>query len=292
MIRLYKKAGKEGADMDEKQLRELQLKSLETLKEFIKFCDDNFLTYYLIGGCLIGAVRSGGFLPWDDDIDVFMPRSDYERLWQMWDSSGRFKLLRTTENVYTRSQFMTLCDTETTCVREFTKDLPIPQGITMDIIPLDGCPLSRIKRRRQKRHAILYSLYILDMLPQNHGKLSRIAASIFLKKSREKKIKLWKKYQAKMCAYRVKQSVYLTELCSGIKYMSNEYPIEWFGSTVKLNFEGIQVSVPIGYKEYLSMVFGDYMTPPPESEQHPAHGILFVDTEKPYTEALKEFKTE
>ena len=135
--------------MDEKQLRELQLKSLETLKEFIKFCDDNFLTYYLIGGCLIGAVRSGGFLPWDDDIDVFMPRSDYERLWQMWDSSGRFKLLRTTENVYTRSQFMTLCDTETTCVRELTKDLPIPQGITMDIIPLDGCPLSRIKRRRE-----------------------------------------------------------------------------------------------------------------------------------------------
>ena len=248
--------------------------------------------YYLIGGCLIGAVRSGGFLPWDDDIDVFIPRSDYERLWQMWDSSGRFKLLRTTENVYTRSQFMTLCDTETTCVRELTKDLPIPQGITMDIIPLDGCPLSRFKRRRQKRHAILYSLYILDMLPQNHGKLSRIAASVFLKKSREKKIKLWKKYQAKMCAYRVKQSVYLTELCSGIKYMSNEYPIEWFGSTVKLNFEGIKVSVPIGYKEYLSMVFGDYMTPPPESEQHPAHGILFVDTEKPYTEALKDFKTE
>ena len=64
--------GKEGADMDEKQLRELQLKSLETLKEFIKFCEDNFLTYYLIGGCLIGAVRSGGFLPWDDDIDVFI----------------------------------------------------------------------------------------------------------------------------------------------------------------------------------------------------------------------------
>lgn len=152
--------------MDEKQLRELQLKSLETLKEFIKFCDDNFLTYYLIGGCLIGAVRSGGFLPWDDDIDVFMPRSDYERLWQMWDSSGRFKLLRTTENVYTRSQFMTLCDTETTCVRELTKDLPIPQGITMDIIPLDGCPLSRFKRRRQSATPYFTRFIFLTCCPK------------------------------------------------------------------------------------------------------------------------------
>ncbi len=281
---------KDGADMDENQLRQLQLKSLETLKAFIEFCDANFIKYYLIGGCLIGAVRTGKFLPWDDDIDVFMPRKDYELLWRTWDNSGRFKLLRTTEAVYTRSQFMTLCDTETTCVRELTKDLPIPQGITMDIIPLDGCPTSPRLRRRQLRHALLYSLYILDMLPQNHGELSRKAASVFLKKTPEKKIELWQKYEEKMTAYRVRDCVFLTELCSGIKYMRNQYPKEWFSASVPMEFEGMTVAVPVGYRGYLQMVFGDYMTPPPESDRHPEHGILYVDTERPYTEVLKEKK--
>ncbi len=276
--------------MTQEQLRKLQLKSLESLAEFKKFCEDNFLRYYLIGGCLIGAVREGGFLPWDDDIDVFMPRPDYERLWQMWDSSGRFKLLRTTDRLYTGSQFMTLCDTETTCVRESTRDLNIPQGITMDIIPLDGCPESRLSRLNQKRHALLYSVYVLDMLPKNHGKLSRFATRILLMKTKRKKRRLWKKHQFKMARYDMRGCVYLTELCSGIKYMSNKYPKEWFAASVPIEFEGMTVAAPIGYKKYLRAVFGDYMTPPPKDAQHPEHGIIFCDTERPYTETLKEYR--
>ena len=264
------------------ELRRLQLKSLETMAVFKQFCESNFLTYYLIGGCLIGAVREGGFLPWDDDIDVFMPRTDYERLWKMWDSSGRFKLLRTTDDMYIRSQFMTLCDTETTCVRELTRDLDIPQGITMDIIPLDGCPSSRRARRAQKRHALLYSLYILDMLPQNHGRLARFGSRILLAKSRKKKHRLYKKHARQMIKYPIQYSRYITELCSGPKYMQNEYPKEWFASTVPVKFEGMTLPAPIGYRQYLRMVFGDYMTPPPADKQHPEHGILYVDTEHSY----------
>lgn len=272
--------------MNKEELRALQLKSLETLDCFIEFCNKNFLSYYLIGGCLIGAVRNGGFLPWDDDIDVFMPRSDYERLWRLWDSSGRFKLLRTTGTVYTRSQFMTLCDTDTTCVRELTENLHIPQGITMDIIPLDGCPQSRLARKIQKCHALLYSLYVLDMLPKNHGKLSRLGAGILLKKSKKRKQRLWKKHQKQMTKYNIRECLYATELCSGIKYMNNEYPKEWFASSTPVKFEGRTVAAPIGYRRYLSAVFGDYMTPPPKSEQHPEHGILFFDTEHSYRETL------
>ena len=274
--------------MTTEEIRKLQLKSLETLQEFAKFCEDNFLRYYIIGGCLIGAVREGGFLAWDDDIDVFMPRTDYERLWRMWDSHGRFKLLRTTDRIKTGSQFMTLCDSDTTCVYKITKDLPIPQGIKMDIIPLDGSPYSRLSRLNQKRHAVLYSIYCLDMLPENHGGLSRFITRILLMKPKWIKNRLRKRHERKMMRHMIQYCDYITELCSGLKYMSNEYPKEWFASTVPIKFEGITLPAPIGYKKYLTAVFGDYMTPPEEDKRTTDHGILFVDTERSYLETLND----
>ena len=66
--------------MTPEKLRELQLKQLDMLVYFKDFCVKNNLTFYLIGGCLIGALRNGGFVPWDDDVDVLMPRADYEKL--------------------------------------------------------------------------------------------------------------------------------------------------------------------------------------------------------------------
>ena len=71
-------------------LKKLQQTELEVLRHFHKYCAENGLRYYLIGGALLGAARYGGFIPWDDDIDVAMPREDYERLKKMYDSSEYF----------------------------------------------------------------------------------------------------------------------------------------------------------------------------------------------------------
>ena len=79
-------------------LRELQLAQLDMLRFFKEFCEKNDITFYFIGGGLIGALRNGGFIPWDDDIDVLLPRSDYERLIRLWQAQypdGRFRLLVT-----------------------------------------------------------------------------------------------------------------------------------------------------------------------------------------------------
>ena len=76
-------------------LRELQLKQLPMLEYFRDFCEKNNLTFYLIGGGLIGALRNGGFVPWDDDVDVMLPRGDYEKLPKLWreqHADGRFRL--------------------------------------------------------------------------------------------------------------------------------------------------------------------------------------------------------
>ena len=97
-------------------LRKLQLKELDTLVYFKEFCDKNNLLFYLCGGCCIGSLRTGGFIPWDDDIDILMPRDDYEKLYKLWDNDKheRFKLLRTDEKIFTGNIFTTIVDTETT----------------------------------------------------------------------------------------------------------------------------------------------------------------------------------
>ena len=74
----------EKVELTPELLRELQLKQLDMLVYFRDFCEKNNLTFYLIGGALIGALRNGGFVPWDDDVDVMLPREDYEKLYKLW----------------------------------------------------------------------------------------------------------------------------------------------------------------------------------------------------------------
>ena len=76
---------------DPKVLRKLQLAELEVFKDFIKICDENGLSYFLFAGCEIGVERHKGFIPWDDDIDLFMPRPDYERLAKIWNKKADIK---------------------------------------------------------------------------------------------------------------------------------------------------------------------------------------------------------
>ena len=95
-------------------LRELQLKQLDMLVYFRDFCEKNNLTFWLIGGGLIGALREGGFVPWDDDVDVMLPREDYEKLPALWREQGmdgRFRLLKTDDEVFTGISSSGRCST-------------------------------------------------------------------------------------------------------------------------------------------------------------------------------------
>ena len=98
-------------ELDRDTLRKLQLKELESLVYFDEFCKRNDLRYYLLGGCVIGAVRHGGFIPWDDDIDLIMPRRDYQRMLKFWKEqeggNERFLMLTTDGEVFTGNCFAT-----------------------------------------------------------------------------------------------------------------------------------------------------------------------------------------
>ena len=267
-------------------LRKLQLKELDTLVYFKEFCDKNNLLFYLCGGCCIGSLRTGGFIPWDDDIDILMPRDDYEKLYKLWDNDKheRFKLLRTDEKIFT-----TIVDTETTCVKANQAHLDIPFGIMMDIFPIDGCPKGKFKRTLQKLNAMIYSLFLAQIVPENHGGIMALGSKFLLSivkspKAREKK---WRNAERRMSKYKISDCEYITELCEGVHSMQPQYPKEWFASAVYREFEGLQMPIPVGYDPYLKKAFGDYMTPPPEDKQKPHHDMILVDTERSYKEVLK-----
>ena len=272
-------------------LRKLQLKELDTLVYFKEFCDKNNLLFYLCGGCCIGSLRTGGFIPWDDDIDILMPRDDYEKLYKLWDNDKheRFKLLRTDEKIFTGNIFTTIVDTETTCVKANQAHLDIPFGIMMDIFPIDGCPKGKFKRTMQKLNAMIYSLLLAQIVPENHGGIMALGSKFLLSivkspKAREKK---WRNAERRMSKYKISDCEYITQLCEGVHSMQPEYPKEWFASAVYREFEGLQMPIPVGYDPYLKKAFGDYMTPPPEDKQKPHHDMILVDTERSYKEVLK-----
>ena len=126
-------------------LRKLQLIELEILKEFVKICNEEKLTYYISGGTFLGAVRNKGFIPWDDDVDVAMPREDYEIFLNIVEKKLNknyiFQTYRNTENYY--HYFSRIVD-NTIKVRNNSAKQSKIEPAWIDIFPLDGMPKNKI----------------------------------------------------------------------------------------------------------------------------------------------------
>ena len=269
------------------KLKKMQHRGLEMLLYFKEICDKNGLLFYFCGGCCIGAVRNKGFIPWDDDVDVFMPRPDYEKLIQIWDSqadTSRYSLQVTTKDRLTQNMFATICDNNTTFIKSYQANLDINHGLALDILPLDGCPSGRLARKKQLFWALIYSLYIIGQPPRNHGRLVCAAGQVLLAIAPSKglRYKLWKMAERKMTKYPIDKCSYITELCSGPRYMKLEYPAEIFSSAVMAEFEGYMLPIPKGYDAYLRMAFGDYMQIPPKEQQVCHHEFEMIDMDHSY----------
>lgn len=263
--------------------RKMQRKGLQMLLHFDEFCTKHHLTYFLCGGCCIGSIRHQGFIPWDDDVDVFMPRGDYEYLKKNWVNSSEYSIQYTTKDFLTENQFLTICANDTTFVKTYQKDLDINHGLVLDVLPLDGCP-SGIRRKMQKLWALLYSLFIVGKAPENHGKIVYWGgkALLALVSSKSLRYRVWRHCEKKMTQYAIDDCDYITELCSGPHYMQKEYPKSAFASAVRVDFEGYRFPIPVGYDAYLKMAFGDYMQLPPEESRICHHEFEFMDMDHSY----------
>lgn len=287
----------EKVELTPELLRELQLKQLPMLEYFRDFCEKNNLTFYLIGGGLIGALRNGGFVPWDDDVDVMLLREDYEKLPKLWreqNADGRFRLLKTGDDMFTGNIFITITDTDYTMVKTNQTKVDIPHGLVLDVFPLDTAPDGRFARKAQLLWTMIYSLFLAQIVPENNGGLMAFGSRVLLGIFRGKKIrnKIWRTAEKHMTKYKLSENKCVTELCAGPKWMRPEYPKRIYEGVGYVTFEGLRMPCMKGYDEYLTMVFGDYMTPPPKEQQKPHHDIAYLDLNTPCEVYDNEHKNE
>lgn len=268
-------------------MNELQSKLLDILKWFHSFCEENGLKYYVAYGTLLGAVRHNGFIPWDDDIDVHMPRNDYERFIALTFEKKQEKFLvesyRNGKKDFCYA-FSKIYDTNTSLIEKKYKS--IIRGVYIDVFPLDGLPADEKKsnkflKRLCLKKNILYTRTVALRKDRELKKniaiiLSRLIPSFILNNQ-----KLIREIDNFSRSYSYEQSVYVGSLLSG-EGMKERLDKSIFGNPVKYKFESLYVYGPEKSDEYLTHFYGDYMLLPPVNERKSNHRNEMIDLEKAF----------
>lgn len=267
---------------------------LDVLRKLIALCEEHHITYYCCGGTAIGAVRHHGMIPWDDDIDVFMPRPDYDRFLEVCrqaDLDGyELHTPYNTDDYF--MYFAKLCKKGTTILER--RDTPCVFGLFVDIFPLDATAddmqeALRLKRRftkLQNRLAIISSrssfwqwLSLLGSV-QEWGRFVYKMRAFLGRKSYRRQLLARLDGIAKRYRYGTTGHVVVY---AGIYGDKEVYPAEWVSAPVMFPFEGMQVALSGGYDAYLRHFFGDYMQLPPveKRQSHHCKEYFNLDAEEP-----------
>ena len=255
-------------------LEELKKIELELLLAFDEFCKKNNLKYYLCGGTLLGAVRHKGFIPWDDDIDVFMPRPDYNKLLNMQIDNvvkDNFKLLKWINDT-TSYPFMKLVNS-CTKVREYYIAEKYTTNVWIDIFPVDGNPRSCLAcTYLYKGCFFLRKLLSINTADLNHSttSLKRILKKIFSPLSNAIGVHtLCNVIDRFASQYDFEKSVFVGGVLWGYGPQERLLKKDFLKSTTVV-FEGHEFPAPSNYDTYLRNLYGDYMKLPPV-EKRVAH---------------------
>lgn len=263
--------------MDYKTLRKVQLCELDILKEYIKICDANNFKYYIATGTLLGAVRHKGFVPWDDDIDVYMLRDEYEKFIKIANeylpSNVKMYNFRNDPNYIS---YQTIISNEKYMLRLNHTKSGIKRGAWIDVFPLDEMPSNKlafiIRKYKILYRRFRYQASVFDIMTNVKSKRPLIEKIlIFLvdkfgigKKSNPKE--MLEKYDKELKKKCKKPKYYLNAIT--MHKFKNLMPIEVYGEGKKYEFEGIMVNGPENYDYFLTKLYGDYMSTPQDKERH------------------------
>lgn len=278
----------EKIEVDINQYKETTLKVLEF---FVNFCEQHHLRYYVAYGSAIGAVRHHGFIPWDDDVDVAMPRPDYECFVSICQTAdlGKYELVtpQNTHGYYL--PIAKLCDKDTTLLEK--KHYRCIIGSYIDIFVIDG--MANDPKILEETGRIYNYYYRMLELANSYYSFSDLY-KFYIKRRRLRIVFSYLKYA-------LNRKKYTKMAIQGIEEISHRYSYEthdmtiiypriygdrefcpkaWLEGCTMMAYETLQVALPSNYEQWLNQLYGDYMKLPPENQRHYQHSKAYCNLEK------------
>ncbi len=257
------------------ELAHLQNLELEMLKDFIEVCEEHNLTYFGFAGTGIGALRHQGFIPWDDDIDLSLPRKDFEELLRIFKEEKSDKYYVLNQDTYDTYPLGTtrLCLKGTTFIEEAVKELDYPFGIFLDLYALDNAADGWIPYHFQMLRAwFIGKLAILNEIPRPNAHVHGVVGKIvltgcvafhhimkFFHVSTKKLIRKREKANQK---YNNKDTKRIAYFCDPLPH-TNTFSKEDIYPLRPLPYAGMTLMFPNHLEKLLTKMYGDYMQVPP-----------------------------
>ena len=256
-------------------LQHLQKVILYIMKDIDKLCRKNGIEYYLFGGSAIGAVRHKGFIPWDDDLDIVMDHNNYERFIQV--CCGQLD----TEKYYFQEGLVDWPSLYSKIRLKGTKleesesyGDNADQGIFVDVFKLDNAPDSKVARRWQYVCGKIVLSFCLLQRGYRHASLKKKCMMLAAFPLKIKGLRDF--FMKQMYKFNKRDTNAFVSLGARFRYKQSFFRKDLYAHPIYLPFEDTELPVPEKYDEMLTLLYGDYMTPPPVSEQQGGH-MLNVD---------------
>lgn len=275
--------------MKEEQLNRHQTVLYEMLEAFDAVCRKHKIQYMLFAGSALGAVRHGDFVPWDDDLDVVMLRSEYERFLEVapGELDGEKYFVQKEFSDHWPMFFSKLRKNNTAFLERYIpKDMDSHRGVYIDIFPCDNLLPTGLGWKLQFYAS---KVVIAKSLDRRGYRTDRVSKKFFLFLCRLLPMNPFYRYVTQRS--RVNSEKVHTFLGGAARYKKNVFPRAWFTETVDLPFRSGKFPVSAHYDEMLTAMYGDYMTPTPKEKRDiKVHGEL-VDLDKSYTEYQDWYQT-
>ena len=255
------------------QIRNIEKELLSYLSDY---CEKENLKIFLSNGTLLGAVKYQGFIPWDDDVDVCLPRADYEKLIELFKDNELYTLYESRRNKSFRYSFAKL-SMNGTILDEFQTDNGVNLGVNIDIFPMDyaGSNFTYAKYRAIKARVLTLMLQTSKLVSKDGGGRSSAMNNLIYIASRLFSPEKWIRFIQKNATSfsKSKNSKYCACLTWPAYKQKEVVKSSIFKDAIKVQFEGREYNAPVGYDEYLRSLYGDYEKDPPKEKQVTHHSF-------------------